>query len=595
MAKKVWSISTTLRNPDRIRNFIVTAKEIEGKVWNNETQKEYQIRLIKNRFYGSESTQFLNGLSRENKDIIKNLNRSITFEEAKNIFYEKDYTTPAMRGRTSLSPLRKMGFVIIDDNKVKVTKLGNKFLKEDSDFGDILFKVFLKWQYPNPNSRSFKDGYNIRPFIGTMHLINRVNKKWEELGHKPVGLSRDEFAIFALSLTNYNDIDEWVQKLILFRIECRNKSNYQEKKEFTNNYIDTFLSSYTNKDDIYDYTDNTIRYFRLTRYFHLRGGGFYFDLEPRREVEINKILDKWDGSVQEFENKKEYREYLSDTTKPSLPFEDLEDMKLIVLKLKKEIRELNKKLDKKTIDFKEFTELDKLKEQIDRLRNLRKELNLQIEKNKFSKIDHIHEVIDKLDNIRNQKMKPSVALEKWATTALNILNDALKVKPNYPVGDDNEPTFTAPGNQPDIECYYNKFNLICEVTLLKNRGQWFNEGQPVMRHLRDFENNSDKDENYALFIAPSIHRDTINTFWHSCKYEYEGKKQKIIPIRIKELKKLLKLVIHLKENNREFKHDYLKTLFDNIYNSIFEIDSSQDWFDRINKEISNWNDSLRVN
>lgn len=34
------------------------------------------------------------------------------------------------------------------------------------------------------------------------------------------------------------------------------------------------------------------------------------------------------------------------------------------------------------------------------------------------------------------------------------------------MGDDNEPTFTAPANKPDIECFYQSFNSICEVTML---------------------------------------------------------------------------------------------------------------------------------
>lgn len=40
---------------------------------------------------------------------------------------------------------------------------------------------------------------------------------------------------------------------------------------------------------------------------------------------------------------------------------------------------------------------------------------------------------------------------------LNALNDAILIKPNYPVGDDNEPTFTAPANKPDIECFLSIF------------------------------------------------------------------------------------------------------------------------------------------
>ena len=50
--KKPWSITTTLRNPERIRNFLIVLKELEGQEWNEENQVKYQILLIKSRFYG---------------------------------------------------------------------------------------------------------------------------------------------------------------------------------------------------------------------------------------------------------------------------------------------------------------------------------------------------------------------------------------------------------------------------------------------------------------------------------------------------------------------------------------------------------------
>jgi hypothetical protein len=133
---------------------------------------------------------------------------------------------------------------------------------------------------------------------------------------------------------------------------------------------------------------------------------------------------------------------------------------------------------------------------------------------------------------------------------LHALNDALKIQPNYPVGDDNEPTFTAPAGMPDIECFYNKFNAICEVTMLTSRDQWYNEGQPVMRHLRDFEKKNENKDSYCLFIAPALHRDTLNTFWFSVKYEYEGRAQKIIPLTIENFINLIKVLINLKEQNK---------------------------------------------
>ena len=155
-------------------------------------------------------------------------------------------------------------------------------------------------------------------------------------------------------------------------------------------------------------------------------------------------------------------------------------------------------------------------------------------------------------------------LEKLSALGLHALNDALQIHPNYPVGDDNEPTFTAPANVPDIECFYKSFNAICEVTMLRGRDQWFNEAQPVMRHLRDFEERYKEKPSYCLFIAPQIHRDTVNTFWIAIRYEYEGRRQRIIPLSIKLFVSILKTLLKMKKkeffcNTRNFQDCMMKS------------------------------------
>jgi len=162
-----------------------------------------------------------------------------------------------------------------------------------------------------------------------------------------------------------------------------------------------------------------------------------------------------------------------------------------------------------------------------------------------------------------------------------------KIKPNYSIGDDNEPKNTAPGGKSDIECFYKEFNSICEVTLLKDRSQWFNEGQPVMRHLRDFENENKCKPNYCLFIAPEIHRDTRNTFWQAVKYEYEGEKQKIIPLTIKQFIELLEILAEIKESNKKLIHTEISNLYNDIL-EINEVSNSLDWLNKIFEKIHFW-------
>jgi hypothetical protein len=50
MAEKLlWSMSTTVRNPERLVSFLRVLKELEGVNFTEDTQMKYQILLIKKR------------------------------------------------------------------------------------------------------------------------------------------------------------------------------------------------------------------------------------------------------------------------------------------------------------------------------------------------------------------------------------------------------------------------------------------------------------------------------------------------------------------------------------------------------------------
>jgi hypothetical protein len=132
--KKPWSITTTIRNPYRLRAILQLIKEkLAGFIWNKENQIRFQILMIQHRLYGySEekgfSNQFLNGLYKKHLKIFTDFSHSLTFEEAKSIFDSKNYIDPAMRGRQSLNPLKKFGFVILRKKIIEITQLGDVFL-----------------------------------------------------------------------------------------------------------------------------------------------------------------------------------------------------------------------------------------------------------------------------------------------------------------------------------------------------------------------------------------------------------------------------------------------------------------------------------
>ena len=231
-------------------------------------------------------------------------------------------------------------------------------------------------------------------------------------------------------------------------------------------------------------------------------------------MEIAALLASDSAQSTQYESEEAYAAYLSDPAQPTLPWETKDAYRKIVKSLAAEVRAYEKRLGKKPAAAKPLHALSKdaLKKLAVTLRNRRQLLQEEEIARRAQSREEVETCICLLDAIFEQEERPTL-LEKLSALGLHALNDARKIQPNYPVGDDNEPTFTAPANVPDIECFYGDFNAICEVTMLTNRSQWYNEGQPVMRHLRDFEDRHADIPSYCLFIAPKLHRDTINTFW----------------------------------------------------------------------------------
>lgn len=344
----------------------------------------------------------------------------------------------------------------------------------------------------------------------------------------------------------------------------------QEKYNFYKNYIKKNLSDFSNAkiSNIKDYADNIIRYFSLTSLLRIRGNGYYIDIAPSRRQYLKKILLGEDGSSNNFKSKKEYLNYLVDMTLPLIELDNKE--------IRNEyINEITKLIKENDILLKELMFLKKY--DLKQLINLKKRVLFKLEKKQYLNKKGLTKIINSLEGIRNLEIKPSLALERWISTSLITLNDDEEIKPNYSSDENNNIIFTAPPLQADIECYYKEFNLICEVTMLVGRDQWHNEGQPVMRHFSDFiRKQKNNKENYCLFIAPRIHRDTLNTFWYSLKYEYEGLNLKIIPFSLKRFEEIIYSLRILYLNNISFSRHNLKELFDLICN-VTNINSSLEW------------------
>ncbi|HQH58628.1 MAG TPA: AlwI family type II restriction endonuclease [Bacteroidales bacterium] len=593
---KPWSISTTIRNPERLRDFLMVLKTLEGQEFDKKNQIVYQILLIKEKIYKPTN------IPDKYLDYYNNPESKLSFEIANEIFDLQKYKDPPMRGRQSVNPLNKLGFSIARQGygKIKITELGNIFLQENYDLSYIFFKSLLKLQFPNPWSADFseKDGFNIMPFIAIIKLLKKINERSENNG-----LTRHEFCIFIPTLKNYDQIDEYVDNILNYR-----KS--KNKKIFIENFVKKFYQIDNIEDkkinNLYDYGDNIMRYFRLTKYFKLSisnplGTNWTIDIEKSRIEEINQLLLMYDGSAIKFSNTEDYLNYIADISLPKLPWENIENLNKIFISLKNETQDLiNNNNIQILLEEEQLLNIDTkninvklLEDAISQIRNLNLKIKEKIRKNDLlNNISYIEKLIQILQDDKNLRKYSPEQFEKLITESFKIINDEILIKPNYPVDDNGEPINHSPKDKADIECYYKNFRAICEVTLNTSKLQWVLEGQPIMRHLRDFENKNKNYIVFCIFIAPKVNVDTYSQFWLSVKYEYDGKPQKIVPMTTYQFSFLLKALIELLKYNKRFTHIELYNIYNSIINKTNEINGFSKWAEQIEIILNDWFENI---
>ena len=150
--RRPWSISTTVRNPERLRDFLLVLKQLEGGEFNANNQRRYQILLIQSRLYRP------NKLAPQQRELLSPSNTDpLSYEKAEEIFNAQGYEDPAMRGRQSANPLNKLGFSIAREGSgvIQITDLGNSFLAGDYDISSVFFELKAK-VVDNGNSNLIK-------------------------------------------------------------------------------------------------------------------------------------------------------------------------------------------------------------------------------------------------------------------------------------------------------------------------------------------------------------------------------------------------------------------------------------------------------
>jgi hypothetical protein len=597
---KAWSISTTIRNPERIPDFMKAVEPIVGSSWTKDAQIEYFANQIALRIYKPTDSN----LSAKSIKLLNDEDAEISVAKAYEIIHEKNYTDVHMRGRTAMSPLVDNGLVTTFDT-VKLTSLGIALLDGEIPFNEVMMNFAFKWQVPQPNHSKFnsENGYSIRPFIGTLALIKKVNQLWESAGNDRKGISWDEFCIFGPTLTDFTDIDNWAKEIITIRKAVLAASGNDAKdsawRSGINKFLEPLLEGKERISDakvianLYDYGDNAYRYFKQSKFLSLRGGGRYIDISPLSEAQVDMLITDGEYKPLHFATPKEYADFMQDLNSFVPPWATPEKKRTIENKLREILREkgAEAKIPSKIKAQSSLPSALREDETIAVLREAITEVNMQDMTNDAATIEFLFNCVeDFLKLARRQdipeaeitRIKPPTQLEYVTFKTFLSINDLVQIKPNYPVDDEGNPTFTAGGNLPDLEIFYKDFNAICEVTLMTNRAQWMAESQPVQRHLHDFAvKNSDK-EALGIFIAPSVHRDTKNSFKQAFHTGVDSLDSlKIVPF---DFATWTATVGHLAEARKRKKnidqsqfHAYLESLLP----STTKKENTDEWWERI--------------
>lgn len=245
---KLISLGTSLRNPNRINNYLVTLSNFNGLTWDNTTQENFFRKLIENRLYGYDNNEFLRTLNQNSQNKIQNPNHVLTYQDITDILAQKNYRGgPSMRGRTAAKPLEKLGYA----NLYPTVSVNTAQVKS-------LLDALCHWREDQ-----------IYPFIAAIHFFNNLNMNYSQ----PIGLTEEEFSLFLTTLDNSNNLNQ----------QCSNFFNYK-----LNNFNpQTLLYPFENSDNYLDYGDNLYRFYEASGCFYKQNGLIYLNYNNNN---VNNIL-----------------------------------------------------------------------------------------------------------------------------------------------------------------------------------------------------------------------------------------------------------------------------------------------------------------
>lgn len=459
--------TTTMRNPERLKDFLTVLAEYDGEILTNEIIDKVAKSLIQKGLYQPMKVssvikdKWKNGIELSESETEKVF--SDNPQSHKEAGFEKGWPS---RFDTWFKIAKELGFVWYWQNEeIKFSESGKMLLDKEKPENELMVfaNAFAKYQRQNPFRRVLNKNVPLILLIQTIKLLN------DDPAYKGAGISRAEIPLL---LCWQDDNAEGLYKEIR---KLRKKYGYAPSNEVVLDLCYKLLNE-TKRDDnsiLGDYPDDFIRKMRLTGLFSLRGGGRFIDINTKEYATVDYILKNY-ISYKEFETEKEFFEYIGQVD---------HDLISTLSVFKAPAKTTKAELEKWVNHY----AWESIKNEL---------LNLAQKK---SSSDDILKIIEQ--PLRLEFLTSLAILKKLP----NVI-----VKPNFVSDDEGLPTSFASGGSPDIECLEDKDTVLVEVTLLTGTQQHIRESFSIHRHLEEYVKRGTK--SYSVFISPKSFIDTERYF-----------------------------------------------------------------------------------
>ena len=461
--------TTTIRNPERYKDFIFLLKKFDGQILTAEVVEKFEREAFKC------------GLYRPMKRIPKSVKEKWgnTRNGHKEAGFERGWES---RFDTQFKLMKVLGFVYYNMGEpILFSETGNflastisiTYEKDGTVNRQILnsqneqiafMQAFAKQQRCNPFIRELND--NI-PLILLLEVIKKLNSDEEYNG---VGISYKEIPL--VIFWKDNDAEALYQRIKLLRNKHRYNPSNEVIEDICVNEILGGFKKFKLKSIVSEYPDDFVRKMRMTGLISFRGGGRFIDINHNEDEKIDYILNHY-TTYTKYMTEKEYFDYMSTIDNALFALRTVEISKT----------DAAKKLTRLIPDY----PWDLIKIELSHLAN---------------KTSSNHNVL--------KFISAPARLEFLTALAIKSKLPTVEVVPNYPFDDEGLPTSTAGGNNGDIECFEATNSILVEVTMAEGRQQTIMEAWPIARHLDEFKEKYQFDDSQCVFVAPSIFEDTKN-------------------------------------------------------------------------------------